>query len=85
MSKLQAFRNILNKYGVSKCYISPYFDFDVDEPNGTIYLDVDNSDMVMELYKLFTIDPDGLVSDDQSLWIGEYNFVKKKPNFEIKG
>lgn len=84
MSKIQEFRDILNKYGVTKCYISQDFDFDATEPNGTIYLDIKNSDMNMELYKLFTTDSDGLISDDQSLWISSYDFVKKQPNFSIK-
>lgn len=84
MTKKEKFFEILNKYRVSKCHVSKGFDFEADEPNGDIFVDIKSNDLDMAIYKLYTLDKDGLVSDEQSLWVSYDNFSKILPNY-IKG
>lgn len=81
MSKEGRLREILNRYGVTMCYVSEGFDFDNEEPNGIIYVDVNNTKLFMDIYKLFTIDTDGLVGEDQSLCVLYSSFKDVKSNF----
>lgn len=78
------FRNILRKYGVTKCYLGNGFSFDDAYPDGIIYVNVDNRHLYMELFKLFTKDVDGIVDDDQSLIIIYNNFENIKANYEME-
>ena len=78
------FREILKKYGVTKCYLDEYFTFENEYPSGTIYLNVVNASLVMELYKLFTKDEDGFVEDNQCLFINDNDFNKIQPNYNLE-
>jgi hypothetical protein len=83
MSKVEEFRKILKKYGVTNCYVSPYFSFDNPTPCGEIQVDVDNDDLLNELYYLFTVD-DGLVSEGQLLMIWYYDKLdSESANFVV--
>lgn len=73
--KKKKLREILKKYGVTKCYISPDFDFNADEPNGDIVTNIRSTEMDLEIFKLFTLDPDGLCSDEQSLGVWYNDFI----------
>lgn len=86
MSKKEQFKNLLKRHGISGCYVSEGFDFEADEPNGTIYLDTDDSLFLLEIYKLFTLDKEyGDVGEDQSLWISGYNPLDPVvPNFNVE-
>ena len=75
------FREILKKYGVTKCYLGNGFSFSDDYPNGIIYVNVNNRHLYMELFKLFTKDVDGIVADDQSLLIIYNNFETVEANY----
>lgn len=79
--KKDKLRTILKRYGVTKCYVSPGFDFECPNPDGRIYVDIKNSTLELGIYKLFTIDKSGLVDDDQILLIRYDDFSKITPNF----
>ena len=78
------FKQLLKSYGVSKCYIGDGFSFDDEYPNGTIYVDVDDSKLYLEMYKLFTEDDDGLIGEEQSLYIGFNMFTNVKQNYSLE-
>lgn len=78
------FKQLLKSYGVSKCYIGDGFSFDDEYPNGTIYVDVDDSKLYLEMYKLFTEDEDGLIGEEQSLYIGFNMFTNVKQNYSLE-
>ena len=84
MNKIDNFRKILKQYGVTKVYISSEFSFDETEPCGIIRINVNNSNLDVDLYKLFTKDPDGLVAEEQYLGIFYNDFSKIEPNFLIE-
>ena len=77
------FKQLLKSYGVSKCYIGDGFSFDDEYPNGTIYVDVEDSKLYLEMYKLFTEDEDGLIGEEQSLYIGSNMFTNVKQNYSL--
>ena len=77
------FKQLLKSYGVSKCYIGDGFSFDDEYPNGTIYVDVDDSKLYIEMYKLFTEDEDGLIGEEQSLLITYDNFDDTLSNYSL--
>lgn len=79
------FKQILKSYGVTKCYMGDGFSFDDQYPDGTIFVDVKNNDLYLEMYKLFTEDKDGLIGEEQSLFIGYNNFSKVISNYNIEG
>lgn len=79
------FRNLLKSYGVTKCYIGNGFSFDVQYPDGTIFIDSNDNTLCNELYKLFTEDEDGLLGEEQSLFIGFNDFTKIMPNYPLEG
>lgn len=78
------FKQLLKSYGVSKCYIGDGFSFDDEYPNGTIYVDVEDSKLYLEMYKLFTEDEDGLIGEEQSLYIGSNMFTNVKQNYSLE-
>ena len=78
------FKQLLKSYGVSKCYIGDGFNFDDEYPNGTIYVDVNDSRLYLEMYKLFTEDEDGLIGEEQSLYIGFNMFTNVKQNYSLE-
>lgn len=84
MNKIDNFRKILKQYGVTKVYISSEFSFDETEPCGIIRINVNNSNLDVDLYKLFTKAPDGLVAEEQYLGIFYNDFSKIEPNFLIE-
>ena len=65
---------ILAKYGVSLCYISCGFDFDAEAPDGSILVDIDSDDLIQEIYRLFTVENDGVVLDSQTLWVADSTY-----------
>lgn len=77
------FKRLLKSKGVTKCYISSGFDFTEKYPNGTILINVDDVNLIMSIYKLFTEDPDGIVGDNQHLSVYTDNFEKLEPNYTI--
>lgn len=83
MKKIDKFREILRRYGVTKCYVNDGFDFEADEPNGMIRVNVNNNDLEMDIYKLYTVDVDGLVSEEQNLGVWYDDFSSLIPNFNI--
>ena len=60
---------LLKEAGATKAYISPGFDFEADTPDGEILVDVGNNEVFLEIYQMYTTDPDGIVDEDQSLGI----------------
>ena len=77
------FKELLKEYGVSKCYIGDGFNFGDRYPNGTIYINVDDSKLHHEMYKLFTEDEDGIVGDEQMLLITHNDFETTSPNYNL--
>ena len=77
------FKRLLKSKGVSKCYISSGFNFNTKYPNGKILIDIDDVNLIMSIYKLFTEDSDGIVGDNQYLSIYSDSFEKVKPNYVI--
>ena len=77
------FKRLLKSNGVTKCYISSGFDFTEKYPNGTILINIDDVNLIMSIYKLFTEDPDGIVGDDQHLSVYADSFEELKPNYII--
>ena len=78
------FKELLKSYGVSKCYLGDGFSFDDEYPNGTFYIDVADNKLYLEMYKLFTEDEDGLIGEEQSLFIGFNIFSRIKPNYNLE-
>lgn len=81
MTKKEEFRNLLKGYGVTKCYVSPNFDFEADEPNGDIFININETELLNKIFDLFT--KDGYVSEDQMLGVFPSDFRNIKPNFII--
>ena len=77
------FKRLLKSKGVTKCYISSGFDFSAKHPNGTILIDINDVNLIMSIYKLFTEDPDGIVGDNQYLSVYADSFEKLEPNYLI--
>lgn len=77
------FKKLLKSNGVTKCYISSGFDFNAEYPNGTILIDIDDVNLIMNIYKLFTEDSDGIVGDNQYLSVYSDSFEKFKPNYAV--
>ena len=77
-------KQLLKSYGVSKCYIGDGFSFNDEYPDGKIFIDVDNNDLYLEMYKLFTEDEDGLIGEEQSLLIFYNNFANISPNYSLE-
>ena len=75
------FRELLIANGVTKCYISSDFDFTADTPTGEILINVNNDRLILNLYKLFTKDPDGILEEGQILFVLFDTFESKKPNY----
>lgn len=82
--KEKKFRSLLKEFGVTKCYVSKGFNFDANEPDGSILVNVNDSKLIMSIYKLFTKDPDGIVGDYQILWVTYSNFVSDKENYDLE-
>jgi hypothetical protein len=82
MSKELSFKKVLKSFGVKKCYLSSDFNFNDKYPCGKIYIDVDNNDLYIEIYKLFT--DDGWLDEDQSLLVGVNNFNTITPNYNLE-
>lgn len=83
MSKEEKFREILKKYGVTKCSLSSEFSFEDKYPDGDITLNVKDKGLIKEVFMLFT--PDGILADNQFLgvWYSQFKTDKLKPNFKI--
>lgn len=84
-TKKEKFRELLKEYGVTKCYVSPGFDFGADSPDGDIFVDVNSYELVMKIYKLFTKDVNGFVEEDQFLGVSFRDPDRLKENFKIRG
>ena len=81
--KEKRFKEVLKSYGVTKCYVSEDFDFDSTYVEGEILVDVDDCRLHLDIYKIFTKDPDGILEDGQMLWVSFYEFKNRKPNYSI--
>jgi hypothetical protein len=67
MSKRDRFIEVLKKWGVKKCYVTPGFDFEAERPDGDIRVDVNNMDLFTEIYSVFT--PNGWINEEQALLV----------------
>ena len=82
--KEKRFREVLKSYGVKKCYVNEDFDFDSTYVEGVIYVDVDDWRLHLDIYKIFTKDPDGILEDGQMLWVSFYEFEDLNPNYDLE-
>lgn len=82
--KEKKFRQLLKDYGVTKCYIDEWFNFETDEPDGHILVNVDNPELIDSLYLLFVKDPDGLVAENQTLIISYHDFTAFDSNYNLE-
>ena len=82
--KEKKFRSLLKEFGVTKCYVSKGFNFDTNEPDGSILVNVNDSKLIMSVYKLFTKDPNGIIGDSQILCVTYSNFVSDKENYDLE-
>ena len=78
------FRELLKANGVTKCYVENV-DFNDIQCDGRILIDNPDSGFLLELYKLFTNDPDGVLDNDQLILIRYDTFEKYKPNYKFRG
>ena len=78
------FRELLIANGVTKCYISEDFDFTADIPTGEILVNKNSSSFIMNIYKIFTKDPDGFLGEDQNLFVDYDDFSTKESNYSLE-
>ena len=85
IDKENKFKEILKKYGVTKCNLSSEFSFEDRYPNGDITVNVKNRRLYNEIFILFT--SDGFLAEDQSLgvWYNSFEDEKLKANYDIEG
>lgn len=83
LDKEKLFREILDRYNVRNCFVCDYFDFNVDEPNGIIFVDEGDDSIIKDLYDIFTLADDGIVGDEQTLFIGNSDFSERIPNYKV--
>ena len=82
MTNKEKFIQVLKEFGVTKCRVSPDFDFEAKEPDGDIRINVKNSRLETAIYKIFTVD-NGLVGENQTLGVWYNDFSSIEPNFEF--
>ena len=82
--KEKRFKEVLKSYGVTKCYVNEGFDFDSTYAEGEIYVDIKDRMLFLDIYKIFTKDPDGILEDGQMLWVAFDRFEDIKPNYSLE-
>ena len=74
---------LIKKTGATKCYISPGFDFEADAPDGDIILNAGTGLELLEIYKLYSKDPDDIFDENQNLFIANCASTWKCWNREV--
>lgn len=79
------FKKLLKDSGVTKCYIDDAsYIFGNDYPSGEICVDINNTSLFMGIYKLFTKDVDGVLDDDQTLFVKFSDFSDVIDNYSLE-
>lgn len=88
MTRQEQFREILRKYGVTKCYVSgdvsteTNFNFEQDGVGGRILVDIKNEALFGDIYHLFEVQDESLL-ENWCLLVWSNDFSSIRPNFQV--